>query len=76
MAMLIHYPLCPASRAVRLALGEHGLEIELSEVKPWALDRDFLNVNPAGTLPVLNIDGKIFVRRLPDCGVSRRDCRA
>ncbi len=65
MAMLIHYPLCPGSRAVRLALGEHGLEIELSEVKPWALERDFLNVNPAGTLPVLNIDGKILCGAYP-----------
>ncbi len=62
MATLIHFPLCPASRAVRLALLESGIEPALSEVKPWAVTPDFLNINPAGTLPVLMIEGK------PLCG--------
>ncbi|ADP69805.1 Glutathione S-transferase domain protein [Rhodomicrobium vannielii ATCC 17100] len=60
---LIHFPLCPASRAIRVALFECGIEADLSEVKPWALARDFLNINPAGTLPVLMLDARAI------CGV-------
>ncbi|MBI4724230.1 MAG: glutathione S-transferase family protein [Rhodomicrobium sp.] len=63
MWTLLHYPLCPASRAIRLALGEGGIEVSLAEVKPWAVTREFLNLNPAGTLPVLTIDGRAL------CGV-------
>ena len=63
MWTLLHYPLCPASRAIRLALNEAGIEAERTEVKPWAITRDFLNLNPAGTLPVLVIEGKAI------CGV-------
>jgi len=62
MVTLLHYPLCPASRAIRLALAECGIEVGLSEVKPWAMDLDFLNLNPAGTLPVLPTEGR------PLCG--------
>ena len=65
MANLIHYPLCPASRAVRLALVESGIEPVFSEVKPWAVTLDFLNLNPAGTLPVLVIEGKTLCGAYP-----------
>ncbi len=58
MLTLLHYPLCPASRAIRLALHEHDIEFSLSEIKPWDLSREFLNMQPAGTLPVLLVDGK------------------
>lgn len=53
MLRLIHYTLCPFSRSIRLALGECGLIVELEEERPWAWRRDFLRLNPAGTLPVL-----------------------
>jgi len=53
MLRLIHYPLCPFSRSIRLALGECGVVVELEEERPWAWRRDFLLLNPAGTLPVL-----------------------
>jgi glutathione S-transferase len=53
MLRLIHYSLCPFSRAIRLALGECGMVVELEEERPWAWRRDFLMLNPAGTLPVL-----------------------
>jgi glutathione S-transferase len=56
MLKLIHFRLCPASRAIRLALGELGLEAELVEEKPWELSTEFLGVNPAGELPVLAVD--------------------
>ena len=58
MVTLLHYPLCPTSRAVRLALLESGIEPAFSEVRPWALTLEFLNINPAGTLPVLTIEGR------------------
>ncbi|PZU88111.1 MAG: glutathione S-transferase [Chelatococcus sp.] len=53
MAILFHYPLCPHSRFVRLALGEFGIEAELVEERVWERRREFLEMNPAGTTPVL-----------------------
>ncbi len=53
MLRLVHYPLCPFSRSIRLALGECSLVVELEEERPWAWRQDFLMLNPAGTLPVL-----------------------
>jgi glutathione S-transferase len=53
MLRLIHYALCPFSRSIRLALAECGLIVELEEERPWAWRRDFVQLNPAGTLPVL-----------------------
>jgi glutathione S-transferase len=65
MLTLYHYPLCPASRAIRLALAEGAIEFTASDVKPWSPDRDFLNLNPAGTLPVLTIDNKVLCGAYP-----------
>lgn len=53
MFRLIHFSLCPFSRSIRLALGECGLVVELEEERPWAWRSDFLQLNPAGSLPVL-----------------------
>lgn len=53
MYTLIHYPLCPHSRSIRLALGECGLEPKLEEERPWEWRPELLELNPAGTLPVL-----------------------
>lgn len=41
------------SRYVRLILNEYGAEAELIEERPWARRKEFLALNPAGTLPVL-----------------------
>lgn len=41
-----------ASRFIRLVLGEYGFEYELVDEQPWEGRRDFLAINPAGTLPV------------------------
>jgi glutathione S-transferase len=61
MATLLHYPLCPFSRSVRLALAECGIEAELAEERPWEWRAEFLALNPAGSLPVLisDTDGPI-----------------
>jgi len=57
MHKLTHFRLCPLSRAIRLALGELGLEPELTEERPWEWRPEFLALNPAGELPVLQLDG-------------------
>lgn len=56
MHHLTHYRLCPRSRAIRLALAERHLSFETAEVQPWSLADEFLQLNPAGELPVLQID--------------------
>ncbi len=56
MPTLIHYPLCPFSRSIRLAMAECRVVPELQEERPWEWRRDFLELNPAGSLPVLRDD--------------------
>ncbi len=55
MHRLTHYRLCPRSRSLRLAAGELGLALDAVEQEPWAIGPQFLAVNPAGELPVLEI---------------------
>lgn len=57
MFTLTHYRLCPKSRSLRLASTELKLEHRLIEQEPWAIDAKFLAQNPAGELPVVEIDG-------------------
>lgn len=57
MNKLTHYRLCPQSRSVRLALAELALEASLVEERPWEYRPQFLALNPAGELPVLEIGG-------------------
>ena len=56
MATLLHYPLCPFSRSIRLALAECGIEATLTEERPLEWRAGFLELNPAGSLPVLISD--------------------
>jgi glutathione S-transferase len=35
------------------------------EVQPWAPARDFLNLNPSGTLPVLTFEGRVLCGAYP-----------
>jgi len=53
MAKLLHHKLDPACRLIRLMLGEYGVDIELVEISPWRRDPDFLELNPAASLPVM-----------------------
>ncbi len=56
---LLHYPLDPASRRVRLALAEKGVACELIVEKPWQPSADLLEMNPCGAVPVLTVsEGK------------------
>jgi len=53
MLTLFHHPMLAPSRFVRLVFGEFGEELALIEERPWARRKEFLALNPAGTLPVL-----------------------
>jgi len=50
---LHHFPLDPASRQVRLALGEKRLPFNEVQVRYWERPRDFTKLNPSGMTPVL-----------------------
>ena len=53
MVRLLHFPLDPFCRRIRLTLSEMGLAAELIEERPWEAREDFITLNPAGTLPVM-----------------------
>jgi glutathione S-transferase len=59
---LIHYPLCPYSRFIRLVMYEKSLDFSLIKEEFW-LERDsFIALNPSGQLPVLvDIDNKSVI---------------
>lgn len=50
---LYHFPLDPASRQARLALGELKLPFESIVVRYWEGPEDFARLNPSGLTPVL-----------------------
>ena len=50
---LHHFPLDPASRQVRLALGEKRLPFVEAQVRYWEGPAEFLKLNPSGVPPVL-----------------------
>lgn len=56
MHKLYQFRLDAASRAVRLALGELQLHVELVDELPWGWRPEFLAVNPSGEIPVLAVD--------------------
>ena len=66
MFTLFHHPFCPHSRFIRLALGEHGLDVRLVEERVWERREAFLALNPAGTTPVLIAEGRPAV---PGAGI-------
>ncbi|MFU0505228.1 glutathione S-transferase family protein [Pseudaminobacter sp. NGMCC 1.201702] len=59
MLTLFHHPMFASCRFVRLAFGEYGEELALIEEKPWARRKEFLQLNAAGTLPVLLAEGDV-----------------
>ena len=50
---LFHFPLDPASRQVRLALGEKRLPFEPVTVRYWEAPAEFAALNASGLTPVL-----------------------
>ncbi len=57
MLTLYHHPLIASCRFIRLVLGEYGEEVSLAEEKPWERRKEFIALNPAGTMPVLVAEG-------------------
>ena len=53
MRVLYHLPLSPYCRKVRLALAEKRIPFELRTERVWERREEFLQLNPAGTVPVL-----------------------
>ncbi|WP_126173387.1 glutathione S-transferase family protein [Altericroceibacterium xinjiangense] len=53
MWQLYHFPLCPFSRKVRLALSEKGVAYELLRENPWEGREAFFDLNHIGQTPVL-----------------------
>lgn len=51
---LYHFPLCPFSRKVQLALGEKKIGYEPVTLYPWQEGEKFRRLNPAGRVPVLH----------------------
>ncbi|CAK0774296.1 FtsZ-localized protein A [Azospirillaceae bacterium] len=63
MRRLLHHPLSPLSRLVRVQLAEKGVDFELVMEKPWERREEFLALNPAGEVPVfIDEDGAVAVR--------------
>jgi glutathione S-transferase len=61
MRALHHHWLSPFSRKIRLLLAEKGLPFELVLEKVWERRPEFLEMNPAGEVPVLvEPDGSIL----------------
>jgi glutathione S-transferase len=61
MRTLYHLPLSPYSRKVRLVLAEKRLPFDLRTEKPWERRADYLELNPAGTVPTLVEDNGLVV---------------
>jgi glutathione S-transferase len=53
MRILYQLPLSPFCRKVRLALSEKRIPVDLRLERIWERREEFLAVNPAGTVPVL-----------------------
>jgi len=51
--ILYHLPLSPYARKVRLALAEKRIPFDLRVERVWERRQEFLEINPAGTVPVL-----------------------
>ena len=76
MLTLFHHPMSTGSRYARLILNEYDIEVELIEENSWARRKEFLALNPAGTLPVLLAEGDVPISGLVrDRRIYRRDTR-
>jgi glutathione S-transferase len=59
--ILYHLPLSPYARKVRLALAEKRLPFELRLERVWDRRPEFLELNPACTVPVLSEDNGMTI---------------
>jgi glutathione S-transferase len=66
MRVLYHMSLSPFSRKVRLVLAEKRLAFDLRHERVWERRPEYLELNPAGTVPTLVEDSGLAI---PDSGV-------
>jgi glutathione S-transferase len=66
MRIVYHLPLSPYCRKVRLVLAEKRLPFELRVERVWERRAEYLEVNPAGTVPTLLEDNGLAI---PDSAV-------
>ncbi len=59
MVLLIHHPVSPFSRKIRVLMSEKKMLFVLKEEEPWNLSQDLYKINPAGSLPVFVFDGNV-----------------
>ncbi len=60
MVLLIHHPVSPFARKIRLQMSEKKMLFILREEEPWKLSADVYKLNPAGELPIFLNDGHII----------------
>lgn len=61
MRVLVHFPLCPFSRKVRIHLREKDLTFDLFDENPFfEKSVELLRANPAGQVPIL-VDGEAVI---------------
>lgn len=65
MPSLIHFPLDPFGRRMRLALAEYGAAVDMIEEEPWNAHPEIFTINPAGTLPIFLEDSSTAI-----CGIE------
>jgi glutathione S-transferase len=65
MRTLLHFPISPASRTVRLVLGEKRLPFEPVIERAWEQRPELFAINPAGDVPVLIEDNGLIVPSAP-----------
>ncbi|PPQ34875.1 glutathione S-transferase family protein [Rhodopila globiformis] len=61
MRVLYHLPLSPYARKVRLVLAEKRLPFELRLEKAWERRPEYLELNPAGTVPTMVEDNGLVI---------------
>jgi glutathione S-transferase len=61
MRYLFHLPLSPYCRKVRLVLAEKRLPFELRAERVWERREEYLQINPAGTVPTLVEDNGLAI---------------
>jgi glutathione S-transferase len=53
---LIHFPFSPFGRKLRVALFEKDVLADIEASAPWEMGGELAALNPAGTLPILEVD--------------------
>lgn len=56
MLTLYHHPVCPLSRQIRVFLKEFDAEFTMVKEDYWLRRKEFVEINPSGNLPVIEID--------------------